>query len=226
MRLKEIYRQDVRQPSDRSLVEEFLELTLKCVILFSIPVPISAGFTWIWYHLFFIRGICFNVDMEAIIVTAWVTVFGWPYGLIVQNTLAVVWSEYKEMRWACKRGVRGVIDFVRLRDERVPPLIYALLCILPLFVLLAFMLIKYPCVCGGVCAIASSSYLFALIFTIIKELDNPCGGLWYIRRISREWLNIDTEKFREAVSKLSLTEREDEEVLQKIINDCQIPPKD
>jgi len=221
----DIYRRDVKQPQTRSRVEKYGELAIKGIILFAIPLPFAAFFTWVWYHWIFSRGLYFNGEMETIITCAWIPMLAIWYGLVTTRVLDTVWTEYKAMRAAAKRGTRGVISFVRLRDERVSALIHAVICALSVVILVAFMVIKYPGVWGGVCAIASTSYLLVLVFIIIKEIDNPCGGLWFIRRIPPLWLGINTRRFHYRVAKLTQKQQQDVKLLEKIIKKCQINQK-
>ena len=217
-----IYRRDIKQPYDRNRLEKLVELTIKCIILLAIPLVYSVIFSWIWYCQLCGRGIYFNGNMEAIITCAWIPTFAVLYALVTSKVLDTVWNEYKAMRSAIKTGTRGIVDFVRLRDERVSPLIYAVIYVLSVAVLSAFAVIKYPSALGGFCTVSSTSYLFVLIICIIKEIDNPCGGLWFIRRIPERWLGIDANKFRIELGKLTPEQQQQADALEKIIDECQI----
>ena len=59
------------------------------------------------------------------------------------------------------------------------------------------MCLKYVSVQSGFLFVGSTAYLFVLIFLVIYEIDDPCSGLWYIRSIPKEWLQIDVKKFRD-----------------------------
>ena len=227
MRLN-IYKFDVKQPRDRSYLEKYLELTIKGIILFSIPLPFAAVCTLFWYYCLYGRGVGFDGQMDSIIIDAWVTTFAVLYALVTAKVLDTVWAEYKAMRSSVKMGIRGVVEFVRLRDERVSPLINVVIYSLSAVILAAFMVVHYPCVLGGVCTVASTSYLFLLMIRIIHEIDNPCGGIWFIRNVPDKWLHIDTRKFRAALAKREAAEevrgagRLPSKVLEQIVLECQI----
>lgn len=217
-----IHRSDVKQPESRSRVEKYLELALKCFILFVVPIIPTLLFAKAWHHWFYEKGISFDGQMEVIITSGVIPMFGVIYALIASHTLAVVFAEHKEMKAAVKRGILGVIDFVRIRDERVSALIYAVIYLLSAVILAAFASIKYPYAIGGLCIVPVVFYLLLLIAIIIKEADNPCGGLFFIRRISRLWLNIDTEKFRAALDRLNVSQHTDKKLLMEIVENSQI----
>jgi hypothetical protein len=217
-----IYRHDIKQPKKRNSFERSLELTIKSVILFTIPLFFSAAVSWAWYRYLYIPKIFFDDKMESIITCAWIPTFAILYALVTSKVLDTVWAEYKAMREARKIGTRGVVDFVKLRDEKISPLIYMVILTLSASIMIAFMVIKYPCVLGGFCTVASTSYLFGLIIYIIGEIDNPCGGLWFIHRMPNKWLTIDTAKFHERLAKATDKQIRQPAFLKTAIDECQI----
>lgn len=173
-----------------------IETALKCFFLLLLPVPFSAGVTAFWYFVFYTHGIYFSEKIENITTAAWIPTFGILYGLIAAIVLSTVWSEYKSMRTAIKRY--DINTFVDLRDEEMSPLVHTLLFVLSGSVLLAFMGLKYPDIQSGIILIASTTYLFALIFFVVIEIDDPTSGIWFIKSVHKEWLQIDVKKWRQS----------------------------
>ena len=182
----------------------------KCLIMVLKPIPLATLAPIFWYFIFYRNGIYFAESGE--ILGTWISMFGILYGLFAAVILSTVWSEYKTMGSAVKRF--DVDTFIDLRDEEVSPLVHTLIIVLSIMILLAFMQIHYTVVESGIIFIWSTAYLLALIFYIILEIDDPCDGIWYIKDISQEWLNIDVKKFRqERFNALSRAEKKEEKMI-------------
>jgi hypothetical protein len=182
----------------------------KCFLMLLKPVPLAIGAPIFWYYLVYLNGIHFVEGGE--ILGIWISMFGVIYGLLAAIILTTVWNEYKAMGIAVKRF--DLDSFIDLRDEEVSPLVHTLMIMLSIAILLAFMCIHYDTVYSGVTFIASTAYLFALIFYIVLEIDDPCDGIWYIKDIPEEWLKIDVKKFRqERFGKLTKTEKKEEKLV-------------
>jgi len=171
-----------------------VETTLKCFLLLSLPLPSTVIIITIWYFSIYRYHIFFAESMEGIITAAWIPIFGVLYSIFAAIVLSTVWNEYKTMRKAVKRY--DIEAFIDLRDEEMSPLIHVLIIVLSLAVLGAFMGLKYPNFWSGALLISSTSYLFALVFWVIVEIDDPCSGIWFIKNIHKEWLNIDPKSWR------------------------------
>lgn len=168
-------------------------ITLKCLWMLVKPIPAMIAACAMWYLVFFVNNLYISENIEFIMI--WISMFGILYGLLEAVVLTTVWNEYKQMRTAVKRY--DFDTFVDLRDEEISPLVHTLTFVLSGTILLAFMCLKYVSVQSGFLFVGSTAYLFVLIFLVIYEIDDPCSGLWYIRSIPKEWLQIDVKKFRD-----------------------------
>lgn len=171
-----------------------LEIAIKCAIMLVMPVPFVLVITLFWYYALYQHNIYFNQGLEGVIAAAWIPTFGILYSLLTAVVLSTVWNEYKTMRTAVKKY--DVETFVDLRDEEMSPLVHVMIIVLSLAVLAAFMGIKYPDAASGALMISSTSYLFVLIFLVIIEIDDPCSGIWFIKNIHKEWLEINPKEWR------------------------------
>lgn len=190
-----IFRRGFHGPNgERTKILKFLETAIKCTLLLLLPVPFAIGATLFWYFLLFKQAIHFGESMELIITSAWIPTFGILYTLMAAIVLSTVWAEYKSMRTAVKRY--DFQTFADLRDEEMSPLVHVLLVVLSTAVLGAFMGLKYPSPMSGACLISTTAYVLALIFFVIIEIDDPCGGIWFIKNIHKEWLEMDVKKWR------------------------------
>lgn len=168
-------------------------MVLKCLQMLYRPLPATIGLLLFWYFVFYKNNIALD-DNGEIIVT-WISIFGILYGLLAAVVLTTVWNEYKMMRTAVKRY--DFETFVDLRDEEVSPLVHTLMFVLSGTILIAFMSLKYSNTANALVFIGSTAYLFVLMFLVVYEIDDPCGGTWYIKNIPKEWLAVDVKKYRE-----------------------------
>jgi len=190
-----VFRRGFHGPNGtRTKVLKFLETSIKCALLLLLPVPFAVGAAIFWYFLLFKQEIHFGESMELIITSAWIPTFGILYTLMAAIVLSTVWAEYKSMRTAVKRY--DFETFVDLRDEEMSPLVHVLMVVLSIAVLGAFMGLKYPSPISGILLISTTTYVLALIFFVIIEVDDPCGGIWFIKNIHQEWLAMDVKKWR------------------------------
>jgi len=170
------------------------EMFWKLFLLLTLPLIPTLILTGFWHIEIFSRDIHLDVDMENIISAAWIPTFGILYSLLAASIFGTVWTEYKAMRTAVKRY--DLETFIDLRDEELSPLVRTILIIFSLAVLIAFMSMKYNTWISGDFVIFTTAYLFSTIYLVISEIDDPCGGIWYIKHIPEEWLKIDPKKWR------------------------------
>jgi hypothetical protein len=172
-----------------------IKTLFKCLKMLLYPIPAVIIILTIWYFFFYSFNVYFrNDDTTLAIISVWISVFGILYGLLAATIFNTVWTEYKTMRLAVKR--RDLDMFMELRDEEMSPLVHTMLIVLSGSVLLAFMILPYQSLLGGLLFVGSTSYLFILIFFIVLEIDDPCSGTWLIQSTPKEWLLIDVKTYR------------------------------
>lgn len=179
-------------PAERILRAK--ELFLKLSILLSLPGLPAATVAVLWYWIVFKRDIHFDGTMENITCGAWIETFGVLYSLLAASIFNTVWGEYKAMRNAVKQY--DLDAFLDLKDEKLSPLVHAMMFMVSAGVMMEFMSLKYQSALCGIIIISSTAYLFSLIFLVVREIDDPCKGIWYIKNIPKEWLEIDPKKWR------------------------------
>jgi hypothetical protein len=170
----EIFRFIPRLEPSRQRLKRYVELFVKSAIMLIAPTPVAGLTCYIWYRYFYANELVFSEKMEVIITAAWIPVFGLLYSLLAAMVLNTVWSEYKEIRKAVKEY--NLEKFVDLRDEDNSTLINVLILVVSAFVLGGFMVIHYPELKYGFAIVGSTAYLLALIYFVVKEIDDPCGA--------------------------------------------------
>ncbi len=189
-----LYKRRLQAPLKIRLKRLF-ELGLKTLIMLAKPAVPTALTTLFWTKVIYNKGWCFEHHMENIAVAAWIPTFGLLYCLLVAVVFTSVWSEYKKIRMAVKRY--DVETFVDLKDEQVSPLIYTLVGVCSACILLGFMSLQYANAHNGGIVVASTAYVLFLVFFVVREMDDPTGGIWFIKHLPPEWLRIDVRKWRE-----------------------------
>ncbi len=190
-----IFRRRVHHRTFKERMMRRLEILIKIIIMLFWPLVIGSGISLGWYEFLYKNGIHFEDGVGLIITTAWISVFGILYSLLFAIALNTVWGEYKSLRTAVKR--RDIDTFMDLRDEELSPLVYVIITVISLPVLLGFMVLKYPDPLSGASIIFGVVFSLVLLFVVVMEIDDPCAGLWYIKNIPKDWLEIDPKKFRD-----------------------------
>ena len=190
----QIFRRRRHQYTFKKRMERRIETSLKCLALLIAPVIPAGIVSILWYKELYCKQLFFTEKMEGIITAAWIPTFGILYSILAAIILSTVWGEYKAMRSAIKRY--DLDAFIDLRDEEMSPLVYTMMIVLSSAVLLSFMSLQYPSARAGLVLISSTSYLFSLLYMVIREIDDPCGGIWFIRSVPPEWLEINVKVWR------------------------------
>ena len=185
-----------RRRNGRSFKQKFeksLETTLKSLVIMLSAAPFSWATTAFWYCGLYRNDIHLSRELEIIATASWIPFVGFLYGLLALTVVTTVFGEYKRMREAIKSY--DLETFMTLVNEDLSPLIHALMSIMAFAVLAAFMLLAYPDPIGGVIIVGSISYLFAFIFIVVREIDEPLAGIWFIKNVPEEWLRIDVKQW-------------------------------
>lgn len=188
-----------------------LETVKKSLTLLFFPAPFVVLISLFWYYFLYKNNIHFNDNLDYVVITILVSFFGLLYSLLAQSIISAVWNEYKAMRLAVKKY--DFETFINLRDEEMSPLMHVLMLILFVFILSVFMGFQYPNIISGIIIISATSYLFLLMFFVVREIDDPCSGTWIIKSIPPEWLLIDAKEWRKEHIK-----KEREQFKEKLIN--------
>ncbi len=191
----EFYREPYMINSRRLTKTKLVTTVIKTALLMLQPaIPVFIACT-IWYLVLYQNHIHFHKEVKEY----WVAYFMPSVTLIYSVTsgwfISKVLEEYKGVRMAIKRY--DIHTFMHLRDEDVSPLAHALMTILAIFIIGGAMGLEYPTPWSGVLLIGSTTYIFSFIFCLIREIDNPFEGIWFIKNIHPEWMEIDCRQWRE-----------------------------
>lgn len=167
---------------------------VKSAIIMGLAIPYSLFATLAWYFILYRNHYDLGDGAEIVATAAWLPYLAVATSIINASILTKVLDEFKEMRYAIKQY--DLEKFMMLSDEDVSPLIYALLIVFDACIIGGFMLIHYDSLIHGAFIIWTSTYVMALFLLVIRELDDPLQGVWYIRNVHQEWLNMDRKSWR------------------------------
>lgn len=190
----QIYRRKISFRSAEVKLQRFLETALKTGLIAVYAAPLSWIATALWYFLLFKHDIHLNEKMEVIATASWIPLFGIFYGFLASTLIAKVFEQYSDMRLAIKEY--NFDQFALLRDENLSPLMHGLMSVLAGMTLAGFMAIKYPTELQGFIVVGSVSYVLSFIFYVVREVDDPLGGVWFIRHVHEGWLEVDVKLWR------------------------------
>lgn len=191
--LFKIRRKKERPESLKVALKKQAILILKCLIVTTFPLPFVFIALMFWWRVFWGSRLVMSEKVEGIMVAAAIPTLGILYSLLTAVILSSVWKEYKTIRISVKQGDKDL--FMLYRDENVSLLVHTLIFVCSLFLLLGFMIIKYPNPESGFYIVGGVSYFLALFFFVIVEIDNPCSGVWFIHDIEEDWLKEDADEY-------------------------------
>lgn len=189
-----LFKRDHAYLKNSPRLDKYIETALKVIAIVIIPLPSTTLIALFWRYTFYYYNVHFDVGMEGIVTSSWITEFGILYVFLAGLVATIVLSEYKKMRMAVKKW--DLDTFMDLRDEEMSHLVYAVIVIFSLFLLFSFMMLDYPKMWDGLVLVSSTAYLLTLILFVITEIDDPCSGFWFIKSIPPEWLKIDPKEYR------------------------------
>lgn len=191
---KRVYRPRKRHKPIGQVVSKLLETTLKCALILMLAAIPAICVAWFWHRALFTHHLHFGKEVREVLITAWIPTFGVIYALLAGVAVNWVANEYKEMRMAVKR--RDIERFMILQDEDLSPLMHSMITIIAFAVLGGFMGIEYPDATSGLIVVGGATYVFSLLCMVVIEIDHPCGGIWVIKNIPPEWLDVDPRAWR------------------------------
>ncbi len=191
----QIYRRKVSFRSAEVKLQRLIETTLKTGVIALYAAPLSWIATAFWYFVLVRNDIHLNEKMEVIATASWIPLFGIFYGFLASTLIGTVFGQYSEMRIAIKQY--DFDKFALLRDENLSPLMHGLMSVLAAMTLAGFMAIKYPTELQGFVVVGSVSYVLSFIFYVVREVDDPLGGVWFIKHVHDGWLEVDVKLWRE-----------------------------
>lgn len=145
---------------------------------------------WMWkngYHLA-------AEDSEIFYVPVMATL-GLAFSINATINLSSTWEKYRRIGNCIL--TRNEREFLQLRDERMPIILHLFLATLSFFLIGMMMLLDYKYEMSGIVSVFIISFLVALYWIVVPQLENPAKSAWFAERIPGEWLEIDIDIYFE-----------------------------
>ncbi len=191
----EIYRPNPHPRTWRKYKEKAFETVLKAGIIVLIPVLVALPAHFLWYYLIYREGWHYGATLTEYAVHYWLPTSGAFYILVIALTVNFSWDKMREIRKSVK--CYDIVSFMHLRDEDVPPLMHCLGWFLALVEAGGLAGLPYPGPISGMFSTFGSIYMPALITTIVMQMDHPLYGIWHMKHIHPEWLQIEPRAWRD-----------------------------
>lgn len=179
----------------RKTERRFWEYAWKLLILQIImPIWATAASVLLWYFVLYRNHIYVSPEVRETINAAWIPTFGVLYALIATLLFGFAFNKYVEIR--CAINACEFHDFMKWRKENISPAFHAVMTTVALGVLGGFACLPYDNWYTGALLVGGATYVFALFFWVIREVDDPFRGIWVIRYIQPDWLDVDQHLYR------------------------------
>lgn len=155
------------------------------------PTAITLVVLFLWYQLNWLHGVSFGEKgIDPIAITEVILVI--PFGLLATTVVTKVWENNNKIVDAL--FTRDDAKFLRYRDERIRVGIHIILIALASAIIGLAAMIPFEEMWEGLMVMTVVTFTHALIWEVIRLLEDPRQSHWIIERTPEEWLKTDLDK--------------------------------
>jgi hypothetical protein len=174
----------------------YAEFAWKLVKLHLImPIWATGLAVFLWYRLLFLEKIYAGPELRETLIAGWIPILGLLYALFGTMIFGFAFNKYVMIR--CAISAFDFHEFMKWRKETTSPVFHSVMTFLAVGIIAGFASMPYSNCYVGACLVGGSTYMFALFFWVIREVDNPFAGIWFIRFVPPEWERVDSARYRE-----------------------------
>ncbi len=193
-----LYTRKVRRGSKAKACKKFLRNFFKCLVVAFGPVVVGAFADICWYKVCYERNWTFEAfgHQFQFFVSRETEPLFHMIGVVFSIFAAVLFDTVWKKRMAMNRAVRenDMDTFLRLRDETISPLVHTLMIAISA-IIIAYLMLQNRTLQDGLFSVFVGTYLLALFFFVIQEMDHPLHGVWIIEEIKPEWRDIEFDVY-------------------------------
>ncbi len=108
------------------------------------------------------------------------------YSFVAVFILNKVWGQLIDSQNAV--SAKDSETFFRIQETRIPGTIKLVLLIFSFFLVGAFFLANFKSFLGGLYSVSVITFILALHWEVMIDLDDPIKGVWNVERIPEKWL--------------------------------------
>lgn len=165
---------------------------VKHLLMLVRPVVITCAVDVLWWWMRSL-GISFpkHGPNEMIITVVLVVVV--PFGILAAEAIRTAWNKNEQI-------VDSILPknepkFMRYRDEKILIPVHIMLIAFATMTVLLVGLFHYPDVWVGLVLVSVTTFSFSLVWSIIRELEDPRRSQWIRERTPKEWFEADVDDF-------------------------------
>ncbi|TAK96534.1 hypothetical protein EPO05_01585 [Patescibacteria group bacterium] len=156
------------------------------------PLVLAVMFVKLWQLLRHL-GLYLSDEDELSLTSSVITTLAVAFSIMATLMFNTVWEKYRQVVIFVLKGDKE--GFLVLRDERMPMVLHIFIAALSVLFLGMVMLLNYRQEWSGIAAVFSLSFVVALYWIVIPQLENPAKSPWFAERIPKEWLELDVDEF-------------------------------
>lgn len=149
------------------------------------PILVAFAVALVWLGVRAVGGPGGDLKAdEGIMSSGTIAVLGIFWTLLAAFAFATVWTQWIAVEEAVKSKDKDA--FLKHKDKRIPGTLKMLVSILSLLLVGAFFLISFNSVWAGLYSISAVSFVLALYWETVLDLDDPSTGVWNVT-VPEEW---------------------------------------
>jgi hypothetical protein len=156
------------------------------------PVLITCTVDVLWWWMWSL-GISFpkHGPNEMIITVVLVVVV--PFGILAAEAIRTAWNKNEQI-------IDSILPkdehkFMRYRDEKILIPVHIMLIAFASMTVLLVGLFHYLDAWVGLVLVSVTTFSFSLVWSIIRELEDPRRSQWVRERVPRQWFEADVDEF-------------------------------
>lgn len=156
------------------------------------PVIITCMVDALWW-LMHSLGISFPEHGPNEMIITVVLVIVVPFGILAAEAIRTAWNKNEKIIESILP--RNEHQFMRYRDEKILIAVHVMLIAFATMTVLLVGLFHYPEAWVGLTLVSITTFSFSLIWSIIRELEDPRRSQWIRERTPAKWFETDTDAF-------------------------------
>ena len=157
------------------------------------PFILATPPAFIWHYLF-INGWHSTSIADEPIVNAIIPGLFVLYGIIAGFMLTSGSEDIRKMKHAVR--VDDKATFIEIAEDSTSIPMRFVLFTSGKIILIWIISLNYEIYWTGLASVYSNGYLFALIWEVIADFDDPVNGMWVIKGVPHEWIKEANTKQR------------------------------
>ena len=191
------FRRRVKHRTLKERMARWGRIFSKSLVALALAMPFVVLVDSLWYYKMFKYGRHLHERTEGMMTAAVIPMLCVFFGFLAAAMLTTVWKEYKAIHSSVEKNDKNT--FLDLKEEQISPLIHVLMGVQAVALIACFTLVCYATALDGFFCITICVYTLGLYFVVVVQVDDPCHGLWFIKGIPPDWLEINVREWRQEV---------------------------